>query len=69
MKGKLLKEKKTVEYFYYPVLRFTTEGHNVSHESWWWRWVDGEDTNDFPRCCGPSIVLPVVGAQEYLLND
>ena len=35
MKGKLLKGKKnTVEYFYYLVLRFTTERHNISHESW-----------------------------------
>ena len=44
MKGKLLKgkKKKTVEYFYYPVLRFTPERHNVRHESWWWRagWME-----------------------------
>ena len=42
MKGKFLKGKKAVEYFYYPVLRFNTKRNNVSHDWCWWRsgWVE-----------------------------
>lgn len=53
MKGNLLKEKKTVGYFYYyTVLGFRTKRHSVIYD-WWWRlgWGGG-NMSGFPEMLG-----------------